>query len=405
MRADVARTGFGPAHAARRFLGRQRSQPVGIFLEPLLQALERSLAVGAERCDGVSQFLGASAQPVQRFEQAVRPLCVLEPRVLAAGERQHGRDLRIQPAQCAVDVARHLLSEQQFTRNVLRNGGELTRADAVAEELRRDVRQLVRLVDHDRVGTGKQVAEPFFLQHQVGHQQVVIDDDDVGGLRLASCREHETLLELRAFRTEAVLARRRHPRPHGILFADAGQLRDVAPLRRVRPRANPGQRGRDFLAQPARVGLLLGHVEPVTAEIVGATLQQRDAHGSADRGTDRRQVTMKQLILQCARAGGDDDLATRQQCRHEVGESLAGAGARFDHQLHAFLQRGGHVLRHLDLLRTRLVARQRAGQRPVGAQDFSQRQCHARQENVARKRSSAVEAGPSGFLSTQRTCV
>lgn len=354
-------------------------QPVSNFLEPLLQALERGLAVGAERCDDVSQFPGPGAKPVQRFEQPVRPLCVLEPGILATGERQHGRDLRIQPAECAVDLARHLLSEQQFTGNILRNGGELSRADAVAQELGRNVGQLVCLVDHDRVGTGKQVAEPLFFQHQVGHQQVVIDDDDVGGLRLASCREHETLLEPGAFRTEAVLACRRHPRPHGILFADAGQFRDIAPLCRIRPRAHPGQRSRDFLAQPARIGLLLGHVEPVTAEVIGAAFQQRDARRSTDRGTDRRQVTMKQLILQCTRAGGNDDLATRQQCRHEVRESLAGAGARFDHQLHAFLQCGGHVLRHLDLLRTRPVARQRAGQRPVGAQDFSQWQCHARQ--------------------------
>ncbi len=233
----------------------------------------------------------------------------------------------------------------------------------------------------------------------------MIDDDDVGRLRLAPRREHETLLEFRAFRAEAVLARRRHPWPHGVLLTDAGQLADVATLRRVRPRPNLGQRRRDFLAQAARVGLLLGHVEPVPTEVIGAALQQRDAHGSADRGTDRRQVAMKQLVLQRARAGGNDDLATGQQCGHEVRERLAGAGARLDHQLRAFLQRGGHVLRHLDLLRARGVARQRAGQRPVGAQDFSQRQCHARQENVARKRSSAVDAGPSGLLSTQRTCV
>ena len=88
---------------------------------------------------------------------------------------------------------------------------------------------------------------------------------------------------------------------------------------------------------------------------------------------------MKQLILQCAGAGGNDDLATRQQRWHEVSESLASTGTRFDHQLQAFLQRGRHVFSHFDLLRTRLVARQSAGQRPVRAQDFSQWQYHARQ--------------------------
>jgi hypothetical protein len=77
----------------------------------------------------------------------------------------------------------------------------------------------------------------------------------------------------------------------------------------------------------------------------------------------------------------------------------------FDHELCALPQRGGHVLRHLDLLRTRRIAWQRAGQRAFGTQDFSELLCHAGQENVARKRNSAVDAGPRGLLRIQRTCV
>ena len=58
---------------------------------------------------------------------------------------------------------------------------------------------------------------------------------------------------------------------------------------------------RDFLAQAARGGLLLGELEPMHAEVVGATLQQRDAHRASDRARDGRQIAMEQLVLQgCA---------------------------------------------------------------------------------------------------------
>ena len=64
-----------------------------------------------------------------------------------------------------------------------------------AEELRRDLRQLVRLVDDDRIRARQQLAEALVLQHQVGHQQVVIDDHDVGRLRFAARPDHEAVLE------------------------------------------------------------------------------------------------------------------------------------------------------------------------------------------------------------------
>jgi hypothetical protein len=42
-----------------------------------------------------------------------------------------------------------------------------------------------------------------------------------------------------------------------------------------------------------------------------------------------------ELVLQCARAGGDDRLHARQQRGHQVREGLAGAGAGFGQQLAA----------------------------------------------------------------------
>ncbi len=74
---------------------------------------------------------------------------------------------------------------------------------------------------------------------------------------------------------------------------------------------------------------------------------------------------MEQLVLQGARAGGDDDALARQQRGHQVGEGLAGAGAGLHHQPAVLLQGLRHMAGHLQLRCPRPEARQRAGQRPV----------------------------------------
>ena len=72
-------------------------QAVGAFDQPLLQARKRRLAVWtAKRRDRIGQIARAAAEPVQCFEQALGPLCVLEPRFLSGGRPEHGRDLRIE---------------------------------------------------------------------------------------------------------------------------------------------------------------------------------------------------------------------------------------------------------------------------------------------------------------------
>ena len=89
----------------------------------------------------------------------------------------------------------------------------------------------MRLVDDDRIGARQQIAEALLLQHQIRHQQMMIDDDDVGGLRLAARLHDVTAIERRALRPETVVARRGHPGPHGIGFAELRQLGDIAVAR------------------------------------------------------------------------------------------------------------------------------------------------------------------------------
>ena len=67
---------------------------------------------------------------------------------------------------------------------------------------------------------------------------------------------------------------------------------------------------------------------------------------------------MNKLFLKIDRVGGDDRLFVllegEENCRHQISERFADAGARFDHQMSIFLQRPRHRYRHLLLLRTEL---------------------------------------------------
>ena len=80
---------------------------------------------------------------------------------------------------CASSCAR--VAQQQL---------HLAAAETRAEELRGEVGDLVRLVEDHRVGRAEQIAEAVFLEREIGEQQVVIDDDDVGLDRLAARLDH-----------------------------------------------------------------------------------------------------------------------------------------------------------------------------------------------------------------------
>ena len=83
---------------------------------------------------------------------------------------------------------------------------------------------------------------------------------------------------------------------------------------------------------PTRLRLPAELLEPVAAQIVRAALEQRDARRHADGAGDQRQVLVEELVLQRARAGGDEHALAREQRGHQIREGLAGAGARLDHE-------------------------------------------------------------------------
>ena len=111
-------------------------------------------------------------------------------------------------------------------------------------------------------------------------------------------------------------------------------------------------------------------VEPIPAEVVRAALQQRHARGAAQRRRDQRQILREKLVLQRARAGGDEHAPARQQRRHEVREGLAGARARLDDEGFAVLERPRHALGHAQLLPPEAEVRQRPLQGAFGPENI-----------------------------------
>ena len=70
-------------------------------------------------------------------------------------------------------------------------------------------------VEDDGLGVGQQLGHAFFAQHQVGKEEVVVDHDHIGVLRLAAGLDDEALAVARAVAAQTVLARRGDDWKHG----------------------------------------------------------------------------------------------------------------------------------------------------------------------------------------------
>jgi hypothetical protein len=242
----------------------------------------------------------------------------------------------------------------------------------------------VRLVEDHRIARGQQLSQAFVAQGHVGEEQVMVDDDDVGVERVLARLHHEAFAMECAVAAEAVLARRRHHRPYPGVFGDVGELGAVAPF--ACPREG------DDLRQVARVvarrqpSFACGALEVVMADVVRASLEQRDADRDGERVADQRQVALEELILQRLGAGRYDDLAAVEQRRNEIRERLAGAGARFRDQRQALSDRARDGLRHCELLWPEPETGQRARERAAVAEDRGELRVRRACRHVLRQR-------------------
>jgi hypothetical protein len=221
----------------------------------------------------------------------------------------------------------------------------------------------VRFVEDDRVESGQQLADAFVAKHEIGKEKVVIDDDHVGFERVLARLHHEALVEVMAVTAEAVLARRGHMRPYRRGLGDAGAIGFVACRRRAREALDQREVARVVAAREARVRRRA--LKVMVTHVIRAAFEQRDADRQLERVPHGGNVAVEKLVLQGLGPGRDDDLAARAQRRHEIRESLAGAGAGLRDEDRMAVDRRGDGTGHFRLAWAGAKAGHDARQRAV----------------------------------------
>ena len=266
------------------------------------------------------ECLRVVAQPLDRLDNLVLGGAVLD----AAG--------RDQP----FDVARELL--------------DAVGADVEAEILRRDVLELVRLVEDRSRERRNDLAEGVLPDRGIGAQQVMVDDHDVGRRGALAHPRDEAVVVARALGAEAGVRRGRDLVPERQILGQILELRAIAGIGPRRPLADDRQE--DVVdRRPDAVGQL---IELVHAQVVRAALHVRRGERDPERVAQRGNVLEVDLLLQVLRAGRNQHALAAENCGHEVGERLAGAGAGLREQNAAVFEHAGDRRGHVDLAGARL---------------------------------------------------
>ena len=172
------------------------------------------------------QFIERRLQAFERLDRGGGPLARIRnaPATFRQGRPANQRDDARASAQTTA-TPRFAPARQQFRRQIARQRLQLPARHGEAEEIRGDVRQLMRLVNDDRIGARQQIAETFLFQHEIGHEQVMIHDHDVRRLRFTPRLDDVAAVEERAVGAEAVVACRGDPRPYGVVLAAGARVR------------------------------------------------------------------------------------------------------------------------------------------------------------------------------------
>ncbi len=173
----------------------------------------------------------------------------------------------------------------------------------------------------------------------VGHHDAGFPRGHPGLLRVAVPAERAAL------GAEAFPGAHRHLAPGPVVHA-RHELVAVAGRGLGRPLVHPldllaDRGGRAPVEQHVAGILRRARLQPVQAEVVAAALQDREVRFLAEQRFQRlgqpRQVPVDQLALQGDRGGSHHDGAAAGQRvrdrRHQVGQGLAGAGARLDREV------------------------------------------------------------------------
>ena len=221
---------------------------------------------------------------------------------------------------------------------------QLARAQGPAGKLDAGFIELVGLVQHHDAGRGQQLRHAGVAHLHVGKEQVVVDHAHIGGQGLGACGVDVALLPVRAGAAHAVVLGRGHHGRDGGVFHPARQLGQIAAAGAVRPVLHPRHGAQHLRVQrhPALVHL----AQAVQAQVAGAPLEPRHPQGQAQGLDQARHIAQEQLVLQRLGGRGNEHPLAAEQGWHQVGESLADAGARLDHQHAAVFHGARHGQGH-----------------------------------------------------------
>ena len=257
-----------------------------------------------------------------------------------------------------------------------------------AQVLAGDRFERVGLVE-DRHGVLGQKPKARRPQGQVADEQRMIDNQQVGVEHPAPGLVKEALLVSRAVAAQAVAVLALHGLPDGGARSKI-QVRATAVAGSIRPEPDGGELVHVLGPLEQRILALDRDVQPPQADVVRPALDQHGGEFQARDRAEERDVLLEQLLLKRDRVGRDDDLFLeldrRLDCRDQVGEALAHAGPRLDHQVAGPLDRARDPLGHLDLLGAVFVGGQSSRDGATGAKDRNGIQiCHARGHRAKRK--------------------
>ena len=228
---------------------------------------------------------------------------------------------------------------------------------------------MVRLVDHEVVVLGQEPTPHL----GVGEEQGVIDNDQVGRLRLGAGAVDVAILP-GAVDPDAVERVAGDGVPPDLLAPIEAELGTVAALGGMEP-------GQELELEHELFGILAGLDEvPAPAaqgDVIGPALQQAGLEVPGQPLPEPGKVLAHQLLLERVGVGRDDHALAvpdgARERRHQVGEALPRPGPGLDHERSAPGLDLGHGEQHLHLRLPVLVAGQLAGERPLRAEQTRQR--------------------------------
>ena len=221
----------------------------------------------------------------------------------------------------------------------------------------------MRLVDNRRTAAWDDFAEVALPDGGVSAEQVMIDDHDIGLGRALAHLDDEAVAVARTVGADTVLGGRGDVVPERQVL---GQVLDFGAIAGFGV-CQPPFEDADVMGLVPRSdrGRLAKGLEAMEAQVVSAALHAGRGERHAERVPEHRQVLEKDLLLKVLGTGGDEDPLAAEDRRHQIGEGLAGARARFREQHAPVSQDCGDGLGHFHLTGASLEPFERLRQRAV----------------------------------------